>query len=88
MHGGESGRSYNFWCADEMANPGHTQAEINMQGGMRYTWHECNDMITMQLIPSVINDYFGHMGGVGEINLLFELFNPNQTGWYRNWKKK
>lgn len=44
-------------------------------------------MITMQLIPSAINDYFGHMGDVGEINLLFELFNPNQTGWYYNWKK-
>ena len=87
MHGGESGRSYNFSHADELAGQGHTLAEISRDRGMNYTWHECNDMITMQLIPSAINDYFGHMGGVGEINLLFELFNPNQTGWYYNWKK-
>ncbi len=87
MHGGESGRNYNFWHADELAGPGHTLAEVSAEKGMNYTWHECNDMTTMQLIPSAINDYFGHMGGVGEINLLFELFNPKQTGWYRNWKK-
>lgn len=87
MHGGESGRSYNFSHADELAGQGHTLAEISRDRGMNYTWHECNDMITMQLIPSAINDYFGHMGDVGEINLLFELFNPNQTGWYYNWKK-
>ena len=31
------------------------------------TWHECNDMQTMQMIPSEINADFGHLGGVGEI---------------------
>lgn len=31
-----------------------------------YTWHERNDMKTCDLIPTKINDYFGHLGGVGE----------------------
>lgn len=33
-----------------------------------YSWHECNDMKTCQLVPTEINDYFGHLGGVGECN--------------------
>jgi NAD+--asparagine ADP-ribosyltransferase len=32
------------------------------------TWHECNDMQTMQAVPTEINSTFGHLGGVGEIN--------------------
>ena len=32
------------------------------------TWHELNDAKTIQLIPSKINDSFGHLGGVDEIN--------------------
>ncbi|WP_081338425.1 HNH endonuclease [Bacillus mycoides] len=32
------------------------------------TWHELNDVKTMQLVPSSINSTFGHLGGVGEIN--------------------
>jgi NAD+--asparagine ADP-ribosyltransferase len=35
----------------------------------KYTWHELNDMETMQLVPTVINDKCGHLGGVGEINI-------------------
>jgi len=31
-----------------------------------YSWHECNDMKTCQLVPTEINDYFGHLGGVSE----------------------
>ncbi|WP_204741476.1 RHS repeat-associated core domain-containing protein [Intestinimonas butyriciproducens] len=35
-----------------------------------YTWHELNDMETMQLIPSAINHpIFRHLGGVGEYNI-------------------
>ena len=36
-------------------------------------WHECNDMKTMQLVPKEFNQFFTHFGGVGEINLLFDL---------------
>lgn len=32
------------------------------------TWHELNDVKTMQLVPTKINSEFGHLGGVGEIN--------------------
>lgn len=32
----------------------------------KLTWHECNDMLTMQLIPTVINNSFGHYGGIAE----------------------
>ena len=88
MHGGEYGRDFNFPEADKLAGPGHTQADIEAAKGIQYTWHECNDMKTMQLIPYYINNYFGHMGGVGEINLLFELFNPKQTWWFKSWQKK
>lgn len=57
-----------------------------MRTELGYTWYECNDMKTMQLAPSAINDYFGHKGGVGEINLYFELFNLKVTGKYKSWK--
>ncbi len=33
-----------------------------------YTWHEVEDLKTMQLVPSAVNGKFGHVGGVGEIN--------------------
>lgn len=32
------------------------------------TWHELNDTKTMQLVPMEINNTFGHLGGIGEIN--------------------
>lgn len=31
-----------------------------------YSWHERNDMKTCDLIPTEVNAYFGHLGGVGE----------------------
>lgn len=31
-----------------------------------YSWHERNDMKTCDLIPTKVNDYFGHLGGVAE----------------------
>lgn len=34
----------------------------------KLTWHELNDVKTMQLVPTKINSTFGHLGGVGEIN--------------------
>ncbi|KOO43048.1 NAD+--asparagine ADP-ribosyltransferase [Priestia koreensis] len=49
-------------------------AEIKARDIERYekkyklTWHELNDVKTIQLVPSVINSKFGHIGGVGEIN--------------------
>jgi len=34
----------------------------------RFTWHELNDVKTIQLVPTIINGKFGHLDGVGEIN--------------------
>ena len=34
-----------------------------------YTWHERNDMKTMDLVPTKIHQYFGHFGGVGECKI-------------------
>lgn len=31
-----------------------------------YTWHERNDMVTCDLVPTIINRFFGHLGGVSE----------------------
>lgn len=31
-----------------------------------YTWHEWPDMITVDLIPTQINAFFGHVGGIAE----------------------
>lgn len=41
-----------------------------------YSWHERNDMKTCDLIPTKINAYFGHLGGVGEY---IRLPNSNLT---------
>lgn len=34
------------------------------------TWHEMNNMDSMQLVPSEVNSTFGHLGGVGEYNAM------------------
>lgn len=41
-------------------------ADWRAQNG--YTWHERNDRKTCDLVPTEINDKFGHLGGVGECN--------------------
>ena len=47
------------WTARDVADWRHAN---------HYSWHECNDMKTCQLVPTEVNDYFGHLGGVGECN--------------------
>lgn len=39
------------------------------------TWHELNNLKTMQLVPTEINSTWKHLGGVGEFNL-----SPGATG--------
>ena len=34
------------------------------------TWHEMNNMESMQLVPTEVNAGFGHLGGVGEYNVM------------------
>ncbi|WP_197733260.1 HNH endonuclease [Streptococcus australis] len=39
----------------------------------KLTRHELNDITSMQLVPSIINSKFGHLGGVSEVKKLLEL---------------
>lgn len=58
MYGGKNGRNYNFPNADGIlgARYGLTEAEMkNVREWLGYTWHECNNMTTMQMIPKEIN---------------------------------
>ncbi len=32
-----------------------------------YTWHECRDMKTMQLVPSVVHNNLPHSGGIAQV---------------------
>ena len=52
------GRDGKEWTAEDVA-------QYRQEHGL--TWHECNDMETMQMIPEAINADFGHLGGVGEV---------------------
>jgi len=52
---GHEGR--NDWTAREIA-------QWRKENG--YSWHERNDMKTCDLVPTEINDHFGHLGGVSE----------------------
>ncbi|MFZ5986975.1 MAG: S8 family serine peptidase [Bacillota bacterium] len=73
MQGGKRGRDYNFSEAYKQLS-GETGISVKelklIAKDFKLTWHECNDMETMQLIPTAVNDTFGHLGGVGEINSL------------------
>ena len=56
---------WNAQCRDERCD--WTARDIaNWRRENAYSWHERNDMSTCDLIPTKINSYFGHLGGVGE----------------------
>lgn len=38
----------------------------------KLTWHEMNNMDTMQLVPYEVNSTFGHCGGVAEYNAMLQ----------------
>ncbi|WP_328177282.1 HNH endonuclease [Peribacillus frigoritolerans] len=67
--------------ADQLNNSPELASQFGMESGKisardikkyrennKLTWHELNDVKTMQLVPTKINSEFGHLGGVGEIN--------------------
>ncbi|NQM54642.1 hypothetical protein HO404_02195 [Streptococcus suis] len=63
-------RAKNFGAADSQlaADLGVTKADIrNYRKDNGLTWHELNDMTTMQLVPTDVNAKFGHLGGVSEV---------------------
>lgn len=70
-------RKYNFKKAYEALSQktGVSVKELqSIKEDFNLTWHECNDRKTMQLIPTEINGNFGHLGGVGETNILMRVF--------------
>ncbi|UTX65167.1 HNH endonuclease [Streptococcus constellatus] len=69
-------RNKNFKVADELLAkqlevPRKEITKLRKQG--KFTWHELNDMKTMQLVPSIVNSKFGHLGGVAEIKKLLGI---------------
>ena len=91
MQGGKYGRKkHNFPVSDEyLANLYGVDKNdfTRAREKLGFTLHECNDMVTMQMIPGAINDYFGHLGGVGEINLLQRKASKDIWKMFPNWKK-
>ena len=64
-------RGRNFEAADiEFGKQaGMTRAEVaEWRLKHNYTWHEHENLKTMQLVPTQLNAKFGHVGGIGEIN--------------------
>ena len=69
-------RNKNFRVADELLAEqlGVSRKEITkLRKQGKFTWHELNDMKTMQLILSILNSKFGHLGGVVEVKKLLGL---------------
>ena len=57
------------WTAEQRDGRTWSAADIaQYRQDNALTWHECNDMSTMQLVPTEINADFNHLGGVGEVN--------------------
>lgn len=74
-------RTTNFSQADEALALYWNEIQYNGQGWTAsdvaayrrangLTWHEMNNMEYMQLVPKEINAAFGHLGGVGEYNVM------------------
>ncbi len=63
-------REKNFSRADiELAKQwGCTPEEVyQYRKENKLTWHECSDMKTMQLVPSVVHNNVPHSGGISEV---------------------
>lgn len=60
-------------CAEQWNKEGHGEKTDWTPNDVKvwrrengYSWHERNDMETCDLVPTEVNDYFGHLGGVSE----------------------
>ena len=63
-------RDINFFQADKKMSEqkGCTQKEIETwRLENKYTWHECKDCKTMQLVPTEVHGNIPHAGGIAEI---------------------
>ncbi|MBF9348750.1 HNH endonuclease [Mycobacteroides chelonae] len=64
-------RDVNFKAADKLLAKqwGVSPQDIaDFRKANKYTWHEEPNLTTMQLVPSVVNNRLGHLGGIGELN--------------------
>ncbi|NKY20319.1 hypothetical protein HF999_18315 [Tsukamurella spumae] len=64
-------RDYNFKAADKLLAKewGVSPRDVaEWRSKNKYTWHEEPDLKTMQLVPSIVNNRLGHLGGIGELN--------------------
>lgn len=43
----------------------------------QYSWHECIDMHSCELVPRIIHSYFNHMGGIAELKRAIKYKNTN-----------
>lgn len=60
-----------YWSSIKYNNRTWSARDIsNFRSNNGYTWHEMNNMKTMQLVPTEVNGSFGHLGGVGEYNAM------------------
>ena len=74
-------RASNFRQADELLSEYWSKIKFegktwnprdvaNYRTNNGLTWHEMNNMETMQLVPTEVNGTWGHLGGVGEYNTM------------------
>ena len=60
-----------YWTKIKYKGRSWTRADVEkFRADNGYTWHEMNNMESMQLVPTEINGGFGHLGGVGEYNAM------------------
>ena len=60
-----------YWTSIRHNNKTWTAREIKeYRTSNGLTWHEMNNMESMQLVPTEVNAGFGHLGGVGEYNAM------------------
>lgn len=52
---------------------------LNYRESNGLTWHEMNNMKSMQLVPGAINERFSHFGGVAEYEVYVEKMGGNVT---------
>lgn len=55
------------WTSSDVRN--WRREDLKNETGMQWSWHEEPDRKTCRLIPTDINAYFGHLGGVGECKI-------------------
>ena len=65
-------RADNFDKADKILADkwGMTPSEVrSWRKDNGYTWHECSDMKTMELVPKIIHSNISHSGGISQAKL-------------------